>query len=405
MSQPRRVKRLVFSLVAFGLALALVEALSYAALLVIAKQPDVIRSETHLFDAHRNHRLNPAFQLSDAPRDRLHAQDGLRQSQVTALRAPPQTVRVLVLGTSALYGIGARAPYPDHPPLANDQTITFHLERLLQERLVEKNLPYDVEVINAGVSAYHTFHHLVYLNSDLLAYRPDVVINLDGHNDFYADALHDRWNEYAYSTSILVDQYNGRSFYLSALTTIRAAAPYSNFFNLAERVFRRTWYRKVDQPLEHTPHQTHADLAALSGASSVGEQSFVRDLWQIHQLGEYAGYEHCVFLQPEVLLEDPQRLSSNDQRIRDITVEQTPPGRADHMQSVRRQLPAVFAEHSIPFHDVGELGPHREPDVDLYIDYCHLTPSGAELTAEQMLGPVFDLVAIAIAKRGAPAAN
>ncbi len=380
----------MFTLSAALLGALLLEVLSFVGVRILAEQPDVIRSETHLFDAHRNHRLNPVFQLSEAARDKLHSDDGFRHSRPLELQKPSGTVRVLVLGTSALYGIGSRAPYPERPALANDETITYHLERFLNQRLQAESHAVQVEVINAGVSAYHTFHHLIYLNSALLAYQPDVVVNLDGHNDFYAETLEDRWNQYAYSTSILIDQYNGRTFYMSALTTTRALAPYSNFFNLVERLFRRSWYRKVDQPLIHTPSRP-VQRSPLS-AMDVARQSYLLDLWQIHRLGEYAGYHHCVFLQPEILLEQESHLSPADQELRRITVQHTTPNRSERMQAIRAQLPALFEEYTIPFHDIGELAGENSQDRDLYIDYCHLTPAGAELVAQRMLDVVYALV-------------
>ena len=375
-----------------GLGALVMEGLSLLALSMIAQQSDVIRSETHLFDAHRNHRLNPRFQLSAAARDKIHSEDSLRSGHVVDLQAPKKTVRILLLGTSALYGIGSRSPYPDHPALANDETISAYLERSIRGRLVERDAEWDVEVINAGVSAYHTFHHLVYLNSDLLQYHPDVVINLDGHNDFYAQEIHDRWNEYAYSTSILVDEYNGRSFYLCALTGTRSLAPYSNFFNLLERVFRRSWYRKVDQPLVHTPNKSSLLSQPEGGFADVARETYLRDLWQIHQLGKYADYQHCVFLQPEILLEDTNSLTESDREIRRITVDHTPENRAEDMQSIREQLPDLFAEAGIPFYDIGELAAGNAQADDLYLDYCHLTPSGAALTAERMADVVYAMV-------------
>ena len=73
-------RKVFFSIVALGLGGLLLELLSMLALSMIAQQPDVVQSETHLFDAHRNHRLNPRFQLSADERDKIHSNDSLRSS-------------------------------------------------------------------------------------------------------------------------------------------------------------------------------------------------------------------------------------------------------------------------------------------------------------------------------------
>lgn len=226
----RRIARLLLKLV---FAVGVLELTAFLTLWMIADELNPQRSETHLFDAHRNHRLNPEFPG--------HSRDGFRSDKPIPREKPPRTIRIIALGTSALYGIGSREPYPQHRSLHNDETITAQLQRILNQRLDAENAGFRVEVINAGVSAYRTFHHLVYLNSRLLDYKPDIVINIDGYNDFYKDQLDDPWNRYAYSTSVLVDQHNRRTLFLPILTFSRSAARFSFTFNLAERILRRVW--------------------------------------------------------------------------------------------------------------------------------------------------------------------
>ena len=289
-SQKRR--RQLFTALTLLLAMTVIEFTSFVILRLFATQPDVYYSETALFDAHRNHRLNPNFRLPtrDGQR-RLHSPDGFRRDEVVSIAKPPHTIRVIALGTSALYGIGAYGAYPTHPPLSNDQTITGVLEQSINRRLATSDAGYRVEVINAGVSAYQTFHELVYLNADLLAYKPDIVINIDGHNDFYRTEPRDRWAEEAYSTSILVDQYNGRTFFLPWATAIRAVSPYSNFFNLLEKANKRIWYStKVAKPLPYTPHREIPALGNFEdNIRAIARRGFLRDLWQIHNLGDSGG--------------------------------------------------------------------------------------------------------------------
>ena len=380
-----RKRKWLYVSLTFGLTIGLIEFVSFVAVRLMVEQSDPIQSETHLFAANRSHRPNPDFQLPGDPRSKLNASDGFRRDTPVSLEKPERTVRIIALGTSALYGIGARSPYPEHRPLYNDETITYYLERQLREGLQADGIDYDVEVINAGVSAYKTFHHLIYLNSDLLDYKPDIVINIDGHNDFYKTVLDDRWNTYAYSTSILVDEFNGRTFFLPFLTSVRALAPYSNLFNLLERISRRMWYRRVEQPLPHTPHRELPQLEDFeANVRQIASRTYLCDLWQIHQLGSFSGYDHYVFLQPEVVFEDGQQLSEHDRQIQEITLREMARDRSDAMKQIRALLPAMFEENKIPFFDVAELGPSNIEKEDLFIDYCHLTPSGAELVASRI---------------------
>jgi hypothetical protein len=393
-SKPRRKRRrLLFALAALFIAVVFVELASLVVLKVFATQPDVYSSESGLFDAHRNHRLNPAFRLP-GEKGRLHSPDGFRRDAPVSIEKPRMTIRVIALGTSALYGIGASAPYPTHGPLYNDETITGVLETSLNRRLAERGSEFRVEVINAGVSAYQTFHELMYLNADLLEYDPDIVINIDGHNDFYGTELNDRWAEYSYSTSILVDEYNGRSFFLPWLTGVRALAPYSNFFNLVEKANKRVWYlTKVEKPLPNTPHRETPSLEDFeANICRIADRTFLRDLWQIHQLGRRQGYDHCVFLQPEIVLESTEDLTEHDQEIQRITIEHMPDEGPETARRIREIIPSRFRSEGIPFYDVSQLAPLNSANEDLYIDYCHLTPAGARLVAEQIEEVLFPMV-------------
>jgi|GEM_PF-891006 len=393
--RPRRNRRrrLLFALAALLIAVAFVELASLLVLEIFATQPDVYSSESGLFDAHRNHRLNPAFQLP-GENGRLHSPDGFRRDTPVSIDKPANTIRIIALGTSALYGIGASAPYPTHRPLFNGETITGVLEASLNDRLAASGSGFRVEVINAGVSAYQTFHELMYLNADLLDYAPDIVINIDGHNDFYGTELVDRWATYSYSTSILVDEYNGRSFFLPWLTGVRSLAPYSNFFNLVEKANKRIWYlTKVEQPLPHTPRRETSALDDFeANVREIARRTFLRDLWQIHQLGQRQGYEHCVFLQPEVILEPSESLTEHDREIQKITLDRMPRAAPEATRRIRKLLPSLFQSEELPFYDVSALTPLNADNEDLYIDYCHLTPAGARLVAEQIETVLFPLV-------------
>lgn len=391
----KRRRRRLFAALAILLALVVIELASYLILHVFATQPDVYYSESAFFDAHRNHRLNPDFRLSISGEERaIHSPDGFRRDGPVSLEKPPRTVRIIALGTSALYGIGAYGAYPNHRPLYNRETITGVLEQSINERLTESGSDYQVEVINAGVSAYWTFHELVYLNADLLAYSPDIVINIDGHNDFYRTKPFDRWAEYAYSTSILVDDYNGRSFFLPWATAVRSIAPYSNLFNLLEKVNKRIWYQtKVQKPLPHTPHREPAPADNFEdNIRNIARHGFLRDLWQIHNLGRREGYDHCVFLQPEIVLESPEALTSHDRNLQRITLDLLDPGTAEDMHRIRGLLPELFEQDGIPFHDVAELASYNTKDENLYIDYCHLSPAGARVVASRIEKVLFPMV-------------
>jgi lysophospholipase L1-like esterase len=90
------------------------------------------------------------------------------------LQKPVDTYRVIILGGSTVVGVGATRP---------SQNIVGMLRKGIRERGLTGPNGKRVEVINAGVTAYNSAQEYLYLVSDLLRFRPDLVIAYDGWND------------------------------------------------------------------------------------------------------------------------------------------------------------------------------------------------------------------------------
>lgn len=93
---------------------------------------------------------------------------------------PPGTTRIVLLGGSVVYGIGAN----------DDETISQQLAGLLGERLGRP-----VEVVNGGVPGYTSTAEALMLQTRALAAEPDAVVALHGFNDVYRAAT-DTWGAY-----------------------------------------------------------------------------------------------------------------------------------------------------------------------------------------------------------------
>jgi len=90
---------------------------------------------------------------------------------------PEGTRRVIVLGGSAAFGVGATG---------DDRVLAPQLERRLDAVARARGLR--VEVWNAGVIGYDSTQELVLLATRLIDRAPDVVVLLDGWNDFHQSA-------------------------------------------------------------------------------------------------------------------------------------------------------------------------------------------------------------------------
>lgn len=165
------VKRLVVRLAAFGMGLSAAMVLAEAlVLLFVGEQPKFPR---RVVGAPWGLRYNdPGATYRHKSRDGTWQftinRQGMRADRDYPYDKPPGRLRVLVLGDSFAIGYEVTA----------EQTFAMVLERELRRRNV------DVEVMNAGVSGYSTAEAALYLERELIKYRPDVVVSSTYENDF-----------------------------------------------------------------------------------------------------------------------------------------------------------------------------------------------------------------------------
>jgi hypothetical protein len=88
-----------------------------------------------------------------------------------AMDKPKGTLRVIALGGSTMAGHGQSGP---------DKTIPATIERLLREA----NPGRTIEVINAAYGGHIAAQEMTALTTKLIAYHPDLIVVLDGYNEF-----------------------------------------------------------------------------------------------------------------------------------------------------------------------------------------------------------------------------
>lgn len=352
-------------------------------------------SQRHLYSAVRGHELNPSYRRNFDTGGRLiHSAQGFRRDGLIDMAKPAGVFRIFVLGGSALYGIGVQggSTYPLHPTLANDETVTFFLERDLNARVRAAGLDVQVEVVNAGVTAYQTFHHVLYFYETLYEYQPDMLLFLDGHNDFYNVDRSNQIKAYSYSAASMVPALNQRRPWFTLYVASRALGEYSHAFKVLEKLSLAMFEKAEARPQNsgQSSRLPEGDFdEALRQAASAG---FLRNYHLIDAFAQYYGFDYHVFLQPEIVFEDPHRLAPRDAAVQAITERLYGNERVEIMRRARTVFPELFATRRVPYTDIGSLAQGTGEREQLYIDYCHLTPAGARRVAERMLPAVLDKI-------------
>jgi hypothetical protein len=352
-------------------------------------------SQRHLYSAVRGHELNPSYQRAfDTGGRPIHSAQGFRRDDLIEMAKPAGVFRIFVLGGSALYGIGVQSgsTYPLHPTLANDETVTFFLERELNARVRAAGLDVQVEVVNAGVTAYQTFHHVLYFYETLYEYQPDLLLFLDGHNDFYNVDRANPIKAYGYSAAAMVPALNERRPWFSLYVASRPLGEYSYVFKVLEKL-SMAMFEKLEARPENSGQSSRLPegdfIEALQQAANDG---FLRSYRLIEAFSQYYGFDYHVFLQPEVVFENTHSLDPRDAEIKATTERLYGEERVEIMQRARGLFPELFAAHRVPYTDIGSLVHGADDRGQLYMDYCHLTPEGARAAAERMLPVVLDKV-------------
>lgn len=380
-------KKLFYSITLMGCSLAFLFTLAEIATRVYYKDSVL---QFHLYDTFRTHRLNPDYKLKSHSQ-KLHSKDGFRSDTEIKLQKDENTIRILMLGGSALYGLGSGSIYPKNDSLKNSETISHRLQEKINRSFVSSGSQKRVEIINAGVISYMTFHHLVYLNQELLKYKPDWVINFDGNNDFYGDNpeyLH--WNDYTYGSSQLVPHVNARDLFTPFYLFVRFLGKYSAFIHWSER------YTNNVMDNYSVSGKSHYDLQFLDSDYSeknfeaYAQNTFMRSIWQINKLGEHEKYKHFVVIQPEVVFEDDAKLSAQDLDIKNLTSQRIDKKRIEKMHKMYNHMPLMFKKEKIDTLSLGRIATGN--NTNLYWDYCHLSPEGSALVAERIYDYFYPLL-------------
>lgn len=235
--------------------------------------------------------------------------------------------RVVLIGGSTAFGTGLES---------DSETVASKLAKLL-----------NAEVINAAVIGHGSGQELTYLLTDLVDTHPDLVIALDGWNDYYKRL------EVGDPRLLGMNGFDQIEDQLVASAQLSDSSLFTRFSGLPRILFPRlvsrirqsriglwaAWFRREEmqsQPL---------DLAAIRYADNLGK---------MHQLGRAFNFQFLAVMQPDVNREEDYR-------------------------QFRARTEAVLARQGVR---VLNLGDRSEFLPSMFLDTMHLDGVGHSLMAE-----------------------
>ena len=364
------------SILALCLSLALMEFLSYVYLRV-AEGYDGRHLMMHQFDDYKNIHPTPHYQDT---RGVTHNAQGFRRTEDVSVSKPSGTYRIFLMGGSTAYGLGSLSPkgHLKYPVLNNTETIDHYVEELLQHNIPSRRF----EVINAGIPSHSSHHHLIYLNQTILKYHPDMIIFLDGTNDYYPwQKGYDQFRDYPYRewSHLYLDE-----------PSLKAWVSYTGFWvyrkshlvYLAGIKLRPLWSAIKHLRPQPRPHLDVDD--ALRNLNANAEANFLRMVERDALILLHEGIVPVFTLQPDLLFEQRKVLTEFEQeRLAEVTNAkpvnyQQFKNRARTM--VAEKLRQVTADRGASFIDLTDI--FGEIKEDAFTDDCHLTPLANRTVAE-----------------------
>jgi len=330
------------------------------------------------FDDYKNIRLTPDYRNS---RGVFHNHQGFRRSTETARVKPAGVYRIFVMGGSTAYGLQSLSRYGQdkYSVIRNDQTIDHYLEQYLAKRLG----PGRVEVINAAITSHYSHHHLIYLNQTILKYSPDMIVFVDGFNDYYAyQHGFDQFRDYAYQE---------RAHQMLDAPTFRAWLQYtgwwlfrkSHLIHLAGRTLQPLW-QQIRQ-VGRTRALIDMD-SALKDLRVNAQENFVKMIERSALILRQEGVVPVFTLQPELVFKQQKILTPLEQQIyRELDTEWQQ--NFVEYKNLARPIVTEYARRAAAgagaqYYDLTDI--YGGVTDDVYTDYCHLTPAGNQRLAEYL---------------------
>lgn len=331
----------------------------------------------YVFDPYKN--IHPTPNFVDT-RGIEHNSVGFRRSSEISVEKPAGTYRIFLMGASTAYGLGGLWPHiqRDFAVIKNTETIDAYLEEILSRSMPGMN----VEVINAAITSTWTHHHLIYLNQTILRYDPDMILFLDGFNDFFFfEPWHDQFGSYSYGlpSRIIMGEPTIYSLaYGNAWWLFQKSAA----AHVASRVVR-----SVAQTLSNQDSSEPLNVdEALAGLRSTFPENALKMHERSGLILQREGIKTVFMMQPLLILDRDRDMPPIERELFEFNVDSYRPNYEEFahraIDYLGRAEQAMAASVGATFLDLTDA--FDGADGQIFTDYAHLTPRGNRLLAERI---------------------
>ena len=345
---------------------------------------------------------------------------GFRDREPVPVTKPPGEIRIFLLGNSTAFGYG-------NPN--NSSTIAAQLETRLQQRLQQQKgspqeyqpdlLPFDkaerqkylakppkikpgnYRIINAAVPGYASGNELAQVALQILKYKPDLIVILDGYQDLLLPSQQ-QGTEAPVAATTEESQLDSLGTYLDRL--LEPLQNNSYLVKLAAKSLSesKSSDSQADFVLDESTSNLVKHLPKNEEELEERVARYVDNQKQILSLSAAAQVPLLVAIQPEITGRNPKQLTDTEGKIA------TELGRT-YIKQVRDSYPAFSSAAS----KLAKAYPNNLKVIDLYkltekypspsfIDAIHLNKVANEKVAEQLYYGIASLPKMQIKPKQAP---
>lgn len=296
---------------------------------------------------------------------------GLRGPEFESQK-PEGVFRVIILGGSSAYGIGAG---------------TFELSFIgVLAAELNKGLAAGkkIEVINAAQPGFNSTQEFIFLQQELLDYNPDMVIFFDGYNDVQiAVAYKDNFPEGAYWETPFNYGELRQKIYTPDLTRKRALEELMGTSVLYRKLVSLVKQKPPAQPRKQFSKEERAEWGRLA------IEKYRQNLDSAFLILKDRNIIAAVGVQPilswnRTPTEGEKKFMMNwadPTRLELIT--ELYPEVVEAAQKAATNRGALFWDYTVLF---------ESPAEQVYVDWCHYNPLGHKIVGEDMVGRIKPLI-------------
>jgi hypothetical protein len=306
------------------------------------------------------------------------------------VQKPANVFRVIMLGGSTVEGIGVSSPL---------ESLPSKLQMLLEREFPRSSK--QIEVINAGVSGFSSDQEYLFLITDLLRYKPDLVIAYDGWNDAHLLRLTieggPRSRPYrTVSQENNEDRVNASfspsgSFGLFATITAGRTLQFLTHFATFRLV--HSSIRRITDRFEPMNKAARHDPAFQPEPSVEAAHFYIENRERMLFIAKQSGFHFASFLQPIMEIDGKSYSAAESQFVAhlhpQIANELIKQEREVFYQTVRPLLREFAATNEVTgafcMADISTSSFAGVTDT-VYIDSGHLLANGNEFVAERIFG-------------------